>query len=587
MGESVRASFTTKDFIMNRLVILFCLLLGGLAIGQMRLHAAQQQYDSGDPTANEQYVLEIINRARANPAAEGTRLGIDINAGLPAGQTATAKPPLAMNKILLGTARTHSADMYTRKFFAHTNPDLKDPFQRMNAAGYNFNSAGENIAASSNNSADALEDNLMVDKGDIGVGHRVNLLNTDPSTPFREIGIGYFSGAAPITGSLQVGVNGLKDFLTQDFGMTAVGPFIVGVVYKDANTNNFYDPGEGLAGVTITPDSGNFFAITGTAGGFAIPVGTTGTVMLTATGGALTAPLTMKVNLAGVNVKADFNVTTAGSGGGATAPKITSALAASGTQNADFSYTVTASGTQPITFTQTGLPFGLMLSGSSITGQSSQAGQFMVTLTATNSAGTDSQVLVLTIAPQAIVSGSTIDTDGDGFPDELETLLKTSPTNKNDTPFGGAPATPLPLTLTSEQIRLNFASTNKDSMTLAGTLPILAGFSISGKTATLDVGGVMRTFTFDSKGLSNTPGVAMFKIRIKAPGGVVGAQNAPFTIRLSNGNFAPALQDEGLANATVTTMNTVPVIILFNNQFLISGQQRTYTAHANQSGVLK
>jgi hypothetical protein len=36
----------------------------------------------GDPTAGEQLVLEMINRARANPDAEGTRLSIDIHEGL-------------------------------------------------------------------------------------------------------------------------------------------------------------------------------------------------------------------------------------------------------------------------------------------------------------------------------------------------------------------------------------------------------------------------------------------------------------------------------------------------------------------------
>ncbi len=39
-------------------------------------------YDSGDPTPAEQLVLEYINRARSNPVAEGSRLGIDIHEGL-------------------------------------------------------------------------------------------------------------------------------------------------------------------------------------------------------------------------------------------------------------------------------------------------------------------------------------------------------------------------------------------------------------------------------------------------------------------------------------------------------------------------
>src|SRR5690348_1334717 len=37
------------------------------------------------PTAIEQYVLQQINRARANPAAEAASLGIDLNEGLSPG----------------------------------------------------------------------------------------------------------------------------------------------------------------------------------------------------------------------------------------------------------------------------------------------------------------------------------------------------------------------------------------------------------------------------------------------------------------------------------------------------------------------
>src|SRR5438477_7171641 len=81
---------------------------------QAPARAAQTQYDAGDPPAAEQLVLEVINRARANPTAEGARLGIDITEGLTATQVSEVmvRPPLAMNKILLGVARAHSQDMY-------------------------------------------------------------------------------------------------------------------------------------------------------------------------------------------------------------------------------------------------------------------------------------------------------------------------------------------------------------------------------------------------------------------------------------------------------------------------------------------
>lgn len=141
--------------------------------------------------------------------------------------------------------------MYIREFFDHVNPDGKDPFQRMSDAGYNYSNAGENIAAGDTSAtAWAFEDLLMVDAGVPERGHRKNLLSIYSSPPFREVGPGYFEGGSP--NSL-----GLSNFLVQDFA-TAIGSsaFIVGVVYDDLDGDNFYDVGEGLAGVTVLPAAG-------------------------------------------------------------------------------------------------------------------------------------------------------------------------------------------------------------------------------------------------------------------------------------------------------------------------------------------
>lgn len=43
-------------------------------------------------------------------------------------------------------AWAHSADMITRDFFAHTNPDGDSPFDRLNQAGIGYRVAAENIA---------------------------------------------------------------------------------------------------------------------------------------------------------------------------------------------------------------------------------------------------------------------------------------------------------------------------------------------------------------------------------------------------------------------------------------------------------
>jgi hypothetical protein len=63
---------------------------------------------------------------------------------------------------------------------------------------------------------------------------------------------------------------------------------IVGTIWTDTNNNDQYDPGEGHGGVSILPDRGDFWTVTGDHGGFAIPATESGTYQLTISGGAIT-----------------------------------------------------------------------------------------------------------------------------------------------------------------------------------------------------------------------------------------------------------------------------------------------------------
>src|SRR3954471_13948525 len=76
---------------------------------QLESLETRQLLSAAYPTALEQYVVELINRARANPAAEAGKYGIDLNEGLKAGTISTAaKQPLALNPYLTDAARLHS-----------------------------------------------------------------------------------------------------------------------------------------------------------------------------------------------------------------------------------------------------------------------------------------------------------------------------------------------------------------------------------------------------------------------------------------------------------------------------------------------
>jgi hypothetical protein len=82
--------------------------------------------------------------------------------------------------------------------------------------------------------------------------------------------------------------------------------FITGVAYRDNNSNGAYDPGEGIAGIKVTPDHGDWFAVTSTSGGYAIPVpANSGTYTLSASGGALDGATTT-IAVGADNVKADW-----------------------------------------------------------------------------------------------------------------------------------------------------------------------------------------------------------------------------------------------------------------------------------------
>jgi len=271
-------------------------------------------YSHGDPTAEEQQVLEMINRARMDPTAEGNRLYStnDPDVKLAYAQYGTptpaevkadfvtykAKPPLAFNAKLIAAARGHSQDMLDHDYQSHTGSDGSLFGDRLVAAGYVATGwSGENIFAYGKSMWD-IHATFEIDFGNPGLGHRLNIMNFNDTIFFREVGLGIIHGGA---GSPDVG----PIITTEDFGDRGT-TFILGVVYDDKNKNGFYDPGEGLSGVTIRPSSGSYTAVTSTSGGYAIPYSGSGTVTVTASGGALTTSVTHSVTFSGENVKVDF-----------------------------------------------------------------------------------------------------------------------------------------------------------------------------------------------------------------------------------------------------------------------------------------
>ena len=200
-------------------------------------------------TDSEQYMLELINRARANPAAEATRVGIGLNDGLPAGTISTAaKQPLAPQQQLIDTSGAHSFDLLKYDYFSRTTEYLGITFsQRITNAGYIWLSVEENIRfsakmieASQKVYMDEIHEALLRSAVD-----RKNIF--DPQ--YEEVGIGAELGS--FKNPLGQVVSPFTEMVTQDFGRRNLGPYITGVVYHDADNNNFYTIGESIRGGTV------------------------------------------------------------------------------------------------------------------------------------------------------------------------------------------------------------------------------------------------------------------------------------------------------------------------------------------------
>jgi uncharacterized protein YkwD len=105
---------------------------------------------------------------------------------------------LSVDPVLTSVAQAHSQDMATHNYFSHDSQDGRSPFDRMTAAGYQYSTAAENIAAGQRTPQDVVTGWMNSE------GHRANILNC----ALKEIGVGYATASGSTYGS----------YWTQDFG---------------------------------------------------------------------------------------------------------------------------------------------------------------------------------------------------------------------------------------------------------------------------------------------------------------------------------------------------------------------------------
>ncbi len=303
-----------------------------------RPRTASTQYSIGNPSANEQYLLELLNRARAGANAEATRLaaitdtdvvgaikffGVNLTtmksqfAALPQNE-----PPLAFNSMLMASSGNHSQQMLSGNFQGHG--DIKNDPQgdsaaiagRIHAAGYMYSTAAENVFAYGK-SLIYIHAGFEIDWGSNPpsgmqnpAGHRLNDHDVNATTPpgfFREVGIRVLAGPGDGNNLTPVG----PMVVTYDLGTQQTNTtLITGVVYKDKNANKFYDPGEGVGSVRVDVTGSDYFALTASSGGYAVPVPSDGNYTVTFSGSGITTVIKNITVSGGKNVKVDDVIAT-------------------------------------------------------------------------------------------------------------------------------------------------------------------------------------------------------------------------------------------------------------------------------------
>jgi Ca2+-binding RTX toxin-like protein len=246
-------------------------------------------------SAQEQFMIELVNRARLDPAGEAELLGVALNKGVSAQRiSAQSYQPLAVNQSLSQSSDAHSRWMLRNETVSHRGDAGSNAGDRIGSAGYDLGrnaTWSENVAfrASSgtlNKTAAIIEQHISLFESPL---HRLNMFKTTVA----EIGVGQAVGNF---------MGYQASLVTQNFAARNKSVFLTGVAYTDRNGDDFYSIGEGKRGVVFSVADQQSRSLA--AGGYAVEISPTwGTKSVSIRQGQKTMEL--DVRFRGENVKLD------------------------------------------------------------------------------------------------------------------------------------------------------------------------------------------------------------------------------------------------------------------------------------------
>jgi hypothetical protein len=297
--------------------------------------------DNRHPNANEQQLMWLMNRARSNPTVEGiwfatihdryypfingcsrqtddtdfcyiagalNHWGVDLDLLQHEFVGYDPKPPAAFDVRLYKAAKAHSDYLISIDGQAHTGQ-----FDRIDAQNFSYRRARGNVfsySLSANYGHAAFNIDWGPDGGDgSGMqsprGHRLSIMSIDGDYTNVGYAVAVDSDSATDVGPLVITGNYCE---ANTAAQNHYNRFLVGTVWSDDDGDDFYDPGEGVGGVTVMPDHGVYYAVTSDGGGYAVPITEPGKYEITFSGGgrALSEDVVRTVTIVNESVLLDL-----------------------------------------------------------------------------------------------------------------------------------------------------------------------------------------------------------------------------------------------------------------------------------------